>query len=224
MVRDAEPDHVLEAPELSMAPDAPIVLLDADTGQRHPYWAEMDEHAVTIADGADRMLIVRPLRNLEEGHRYIVALRDLRDADGAELAAPAAFTALRDGWTPPAVGEVSCPPPGQGHGKGVRQGPLQAAGQRRSLPPPTSTPPTVMRATTTSSPASTPRASTSTTSTWPGTSTSPPPRTSPAGPWPSATTPSPSSATPTWRTARVRGDAPPMTVTDVTDRDLRRAT
>ena len=44
-VRDALPDAVLEAPELSMAQDAPIVLLDADTGERHPYWAELDEHA-----------------------------------------------------------------------------------------------------------------------------------------------------------------------------------
>ncbi len=128
-VRDADPDHLLEAPELSMAPDAPIVLLDADTGKRHPYWAEMDEHAVTIADGADRVLIVRPLRNLEEGHRYIVALRDLRDADDAELAAPAPFAALRDGWTPPAAEEDgSCPAPGKGHGKGAGQGRCKDAG------------------------------------------------------------------------------------------------
>ena len=26
----------------SLDPDAPIVLLDADTGERHPYWAELD--------------------------------------------------------------------------------------------------------------------------------------------------------------------------------------
>ena len=123
VVRDADPDHVLEAPELSMAPDAPIVLLDADTGERHPYWAEMDEHAVTIADGADRVLIVRPLRNLEEGHRYIVALRDLRDADRAELAAPETFAALRDGWTPPADdATATCPPPGKGNGIGRGNG------------------------------------------------------------------------------------------------------
>ena len=38
-------------------------------------------------------LIIRPLRNLEEGHRYIVALRDLRDAEGGELEArPEAVT------------------------------------------------------------------------------------------------------------------------------------
>ena len=100
-VRDAMPDAVIEAPELSMAEDAPIVLLDADTGERHPYWAELDEHPVTIEDGNDRTLIIRPLVNLREGHRYIVALRGLRASDGSELAAPATFTALRDGYQPP---------------------------------------------------------------------------------------------------------------------------
>ncbi|HEX4903449.1 MAG TPA: hypothetical protein VFV42_11605 [Acidimicrobiales bacterium] len=116
-VRDALPDAVLEAPELSMAPDAPIVLLDADTGERHPYWAELDEHAVTIEEGRDRTLIVRPLVNFEEGHRYIVALRDLRAADGTELAPTPAFTALRDGFTPPPAPECR-PHPGKGKGKG----------------------------------------------------------------------------------------------------------
>ena len=112
-VRDALPDAVIEAPELSMTPDAPIVLLDADTGERHPYWAELDEHPVTIEEGRDRALIVRPLSNLREGHRYIVALRDLRDAGGDELTAPAAFTALRDAYAPPA---------GNGNGNGNGRG------------------------------------------------------------------------------------------------------
>ncbi|MGH9048461.1 MAG: hypothetical protein ACRDY4_01875, partial [Acidimicrobiia bacterium] len=35
----------------SLDEDAPIVLLDADTGKRVPYWAELDE---TIDDPADR--------------------------------------------------------------------------------------------------------------------------------------------------------------------------
>lgn len=99
-VRDALPDAVLEAPQLSMAPGAPIVLLDADTGERHPYWAELDEHQVTMEEGRDRALIIRPLVNLREGHRYIVALRDLRDGDGTELAAGPTFTALRDAYEP----------------------------------------------------------------------------------------------------------------------------
>lgn len=94
--RDAVPDALVEDPARSMERKAPIVLLDADTGERHPYVAELDEHAETLESGADRTLVIRPLRNLEEGHRYIVALRELRSAGGDELAAGAAFQALRD--------------------------------------------------------------------------------------------------------------------------------
>ena len=98
-VRDEEPDALIEDPERSMAKDAPIVLMDADTGERHPYWAELDEHPETIAEGEDRTLIVRPSANLAEGHRYIVAMRDLRDSNGTELTAPASFASLRDEYT-----------------------------------------------------------------------------------------------------------------------------
>ncbi|GAA4681635.1 hypothetical protein GCM10023347_40670 [Streptomyces chumphonensis] len=72
----------------SLDRDAPIVLLDLDTGQRHPYWAELDANA---DDPARRALIVRPARNLAEGHHYAVVLRDLRDADGTPLPAPDAY-------------------------------------------------------------------------------------------------------------------------------------
>lgn len=94
--RDDIPDAVLEDPSLSMARHAPIVLLDADTGERHPYWAELDENAQTIEQQADRTLVIRPLVNLAEGHRYIVALRDMKDASGSAIDAGPAFTALRD--------------------------------------------------------------------------------------------------------------------------------
>ncbi|XLE00228.1 hypothetical protein QBL21_25050 [Streptomyces sp. 184] len=72
----------------SLDRDAPIVLLDADTGKRHPYWAELDANAT---DPARQALVVRPARNLAEGHRYVVALRRLKDADGRAIPAPAAF-------------------------------------------------------------------------------------------------------------------------------------
>lgn len=86
----------------SLAPDAPIVLINTRTGQRHPYWAELDANA---ADPARRALIIRPARNLDESTRYAVLLRNLRDAAGnpvppnpvyAELARP----------TPPADGAL----------------------------------------------------------------------------------------------------------------------
>lgn len=79
----------------SLAPDAPIVLVDADTGERHPFFSELDEHPGTPADA--RTLIIRPAVNLRHGHRYVVGLRDLRAADGTRLAPRPAFAALRDG-------------------------------------------------------------------------------------------------------------------------------
>ena len=42
-------------------------------------------------------LIIHPGKNLTEGHRYIVALRHLRGADGSVIPASAAFRAYRDG-------------------------------------------------------------------------------------------------------------------------------
>src|SRR5215217_6617010 len=73
--------------------DQPAVVIDADTGERQLIWAELDANAKT---GADRNLFIRPGRNWEEGHRYIVALRFLRDAQGRELEAQPAFRAYRD--------------------------------------------------------------------------------------------------------------------------------
>src|SRR3954471_988772 len=72
--------------------DAPIVVLDADTGKRALVWSELD---MTVP-AADRTLLIRPAKNFTEGHRYIVALRDLRDASGKVIAARSAFAALRD--------------------------------------------------------------------------------------------------------------------------------
>ncbi|MCK1796198.1 hypothetical protein MTQ01_09325 [Streptomyces sp. XM4193] len=78
----------------SLEEDAPIVLLDLTTGERWPYWAELDANA---PDPNRQALIVRPARNLIAGHDYAVALRDLKDADGKPIEAPAAFADLRAG-------------------------------------------------------------------------------------------------------------------------------
>ena len=85
---------------------APIVLLDADTGQRHPFWSELDSHA---DDPAEQLLILRPAVNLLEGHRYIVALRNLRRADGSLIPAGPAFAAFRDGTPVSPVAEARRP-------------------------------------------------------------------------------------------------------------------
>lgn len=57
---------------------------------------------------ADRgpLLILRPAVNFEEGHRYIVALRDLRDATGALIPAPPGFRLCRDGQGAPGLSEL----------------------------------------------------------------------------------------------------------------------
>jgi hypothetical protein len=77
----------------SLAPDAPIVLIDAATGARHPYFAELDANPTA---GEQPVLIVRPAVNFAEGTRYVVALRDLKNASGATIPANATFAARRD--------------------------------------------------------------------------------------------------------------------------------
>jgi hypothetical protein len=79
--------------ERSLDRRAPIVIIDATTGKRHPYWAELDAGA---PDDAHRLLFVRPAENFKEGHRYIVALRDLVDGNGGDIAPSNAFRAYRD--------------------------------------------------------------------------------------------------------------------------------
>jgi hypothetical protein len=76
------------------AAKAPIVVIDAKTGKRALIWAELDSSA---PDRANTTLLIHPAKQLIEGHRYIVALRDLRDSAGKELKAPKWFAALRDG-------------------------------------------------------------------------------------------------------------------------------
>jgi len=81
----------------SLEADAPIVLLDATTKQRWPYWAELDAHAV---HDDQRLLMIHPASSLLEGHRYVVALQHLKSATGP-IASPSSFTdALASTATP----------------------------------------------------------------------------------------------------------------------------
>jgi hypothetical protein len=72
---------------------APIVVINAKTGERHPIWAELDPHP---ARRRDVNLQIRPAADWDEGTRYIVALRRLRNANGRVLRAGAAFRLYRD--------------------------------------------------------------------------------------------------------------------------------
>jgi hypothetical protein len=81
----------------SLRRDAPIVLLDATTGKRHPYWVEQDQRAT---DWQRQALIIRPARNLIEGHRYVVGMRNLRDVFDKPIPAGPVFRQML-GWLPP---------------------------------------------------------------------------------------------------------------------------
>lgn len=77
----------------SLAPDSPTVLIDAVTGERVPHFAELD---MSSGDDARRTFMIRPVVRLKDGARYIVAIRDVRDAQGAPLPPSPVFKALRD--------------------------------------------------------------------------------------------------------------------------------
>lgn len=73
--------------------DAPILLLDAETGERQLIWAELD---ASVEQDANRALLIRPARQLQKGRRYIAVLRNLRDSSGERLQAGDAFRIYRD--------------------------------------------------------------------------------------------------------------------------------
>ena len=75
--------------------NAPFVVIDASSRSlpRWPIWTEVDSNA---SSDSVRNLVIRPAVNFTEGHRYIVALRSLKDASGNPIPAPAAFAAYRD--------------------------------------------------------------------------------------------------------------------------------
>jgi hypothetical protein len=79
-------------------PNQPVVVIDAATGERQPIFAELDPNPnhYTPGNTQDVNLIIRPTRNFTEGHRYIVALQNLRDAQDNPVDAPPGFRVYRD--------------------------------------------------------------------------------------------------------------------------------
>lgn len=67
---------------------SPVVLLDADEKERVPFWAEIDSRT---AETDTPILIVTPARALREGHRHVVAFRDLVDTAGRAIDAGDVF-------------------------------------------------------------------------------------------------------------------------------------
>ncbi len=81
-------------PSESLDDDARIVVLDATTGKRVPFWAELDAQA---DPGEQPLLMLHSSRNFGDGHRIVVGMRKLRDAQGSKIAPAPAFAAYRDG-------------------------------------------------------------------------------------------------------------------------------
>jgi hypothetical protein len=78
----------------SLKPGQPIVVIDAKTGERQLIWSELN---MIPSDPSKRTLSVHPGVGWREGHRYIVALRNLKRANGTTIEAPRAFRRYRDG-------------------------------------------------------------------------------------------------------------------------------
>lgn len=91
-------DHIADIGRYQHA-DAPILILNTRTGERHPFWSELDTHPETTAERST--LILRPAVNYTYGDRYIVILRNLKGAQGNLLVAPETFRGFRDGQPPP---------------------------------------------------------------------------------------------------------------------------
>jgi hypothetical protein len=73
------------------------VVINARTRERHMVYAELDANA---RRARDRMLLLHPGENFEEGQRYIVALGGLRTASGKRIKPSRGFRALKRGAGP----------------------------------------------------------------------------------------------------------------------------
>ena len=79
--------------DASLSDQSPSILLDAETGERMPHFAEVDIRAPTAEQ---RSTMIRPVVRLRDNARYIVAFRNLRNDEGSLIPPSQAFAALRD--------------------------------------------------------------------------------------------------------------------------------
>ncbi|MFT3771215.1 MAG: hypothetical protein QM820_37850 [Minicystis sp.] len=80
---------------LSITAQSPTILLDAESGELVPHFAELDVSATSSEN--NRALLIRPVVRLKDKTRYIVAIRHVVDAKNQALPPSPAFQALRDG-------------------------------------------------------------------------------------------------------------------------------
>jgi hypothetical protein len=81
----------------SLDANNPTVLIEADTGKKIAHFAELDYSVTDGSPTSEHLLLIRPVYRLKDSTRYIVAIRNVKDADGKALPPSAAFKALRDG-------------------------------------------------------------------------------------------------------------------------------
>jgi len=77
----------------SRGKNQPIVIIDEHTGRRQLIWSELDANAKT-PQTTD--LLIHGGVDFANGHTYVVALRNLRNAAGHVISAPSWFERLRD--------------------------------------------------------------------------------------------------------------------------------
>jgi len=78
----------------SLEAGSTTVLLDAETGERVPHYAELEVQARPLERG---VLLIRPAVPLEHARRYVVGISGLVDTAGAAIEPPEGFSILRDG-------------------------------------------------------------------------------------------------------------------------------
>ncbi len=83
----------------SLSGSSPTMLLDAETGELVPHFAQMDTQALQDPgpNPNESGSMIRPVVRLKDDHRYIVAFRNVTNFEGEVIEASEAFTALRDG-------------------------------------------------------------------------------------------------------------------------------
>jgi hypothetical protein len=76
----------------SLSDQSPSVIVNADTGEKVPHWAELDDNLLFIEN---RTLMIWPAVPLEDSVHYVIGLRSLVDTLGGVIPPSDAFKCLR---------------------------------------------------------------------------------------------------------------------------------
>ena len=79
--------------DASLRSDSPTIIMNAETGELVPHFAELD---LTSPVPEEQAFMLRPVVRLDDATRYIVAIRNVVDESGIAIAPTPIFKALRD--------------------------------------------------------------------------------------------------------------------------------